>query len=597
MDPIDDLKSRLDIVEIVGSVVKLKKVGENYFGLCPFHNENTPSFSVNHKLQIFKCFGCGEGGDVIKFYMKYYNVNFVQAVTELSDRVGYHFVWRQNSFQRELSEIALKKEEFLKINFLVADYFNKKLLGYLADKNDNYVKSYVQSRKLDENVIQKFLIGFDDGQVFSILELFKSKEITTKDLLELGILVKKENQEISSKFRNRLIFPIFNEIGNIVGFSARIIPDNTRNSLPKYLNSPDSMIFNKGKLLFGLYQARDDIKRKGYVILCEGQMNVISSHKVGVENIVASLGTSFTNYQLTNLLRYSKNLYIAFDKDKAGKKALLRLLKIVFPLNRELNVKVLDWPEEYKDPDELINFDKNLWYEAVKNAYDPVDYLLLQFEKKNANKPNYMDVLRKFLSMVMPLIYQSSDLLVIKNYLEKVSFHLGLSIDILEQYRVANKDADKAQKLSTNPYKNSQFNNEVDKLKSINESFFALVIQNWQSLKYSFLETDPLIIDEDFIDIFEFLKKSIECEEVYQFVNGQNFSENSASNSIIKERLLNLLIKPLSELDLKIDVKKHFEKIKKEMAFLKYRYFQKEYKQRQTEDLLKKIKKLLKLVS
>jgi DNA primase len=360
---IDEIKSRCNIVDVIGRLVLLKKTGSNHKGLCPFHNEKTPSFVVSEDKQIFTCFGCGATGDVIEFTQRYHNLDFQGAIERLAEEYGIELGNRGFGGEN-------KKAQLYEINREAAAYFYR-----CFTRGSNPAAAYMQSRGLEPGVLRKFGIGYADDQWQSLYDFLKAKGYDDKVLLSLG-LVSESNNRIYDKFRDRVIFPIINTRGKVIGFGGRAIGDGT----PKYLNSQESLVFQKKNNLFGLNLTRQDINREDCAILVEGYMDVISLYQHGVRNVSASLGTALTANQAAMLKRYTNNIVLAYDGDEAGQAAALRGMDILYAAG--CNVKVLHIPDA-KDPDELIRKSgREAFFEQIEQALPFMDYKLQHLKKQ-----------------------------------------------------------------------------------------------------------------------------------------------------------------------------------------------------------------------
>ncbi|HPZ59821.1 MAG TPA: DNA primase, partial [Bacillota bacterium] len=360
---IDEIKSRCNIVDVIGRVVSLKKTGSNHKGLCPFHNEKTPSFVVSEDKQIFTCFGCGVTGDVIEFTQRYNNLDFRGAIEKLAGEYGIDL--GSNVFPGES-----QKTQLYEINREAATYFYR-----CFTERANRGAAYMQSRGLEPGVLRKFGIGYADDGWQSLYDFLKSKGYEDKELLNLG-LVAKSKDRIYDKFRDRVMFPIINTRGKVVGFGGRAIGDG----MPKYLNSQESLIFQKKNNLFGLNLTRQDINREDCAILVEGYMDVITLYQHGVRNVSASLGTALTENQAAMLKRYTKNIVLAYDGDEAGQSAALRGMDILYAAGG--NVKVLQLPDG-KDPDEFIRKNgREAFLERIEQALPFMDFKLQHIKKQ-----------------------------------------------------------------------------------------------------------------------------------------------------------------------------------------------------------------------
>lgn len=344
---VEEVRMRSDIVDVVSGYVKLQKKGSNYFGLCPFHSEKSPSFSVSPSKQMYYCFGCGAGGNAITFVMEYENYTFGEALKLLADRAG--ITLPAPEYSREARELEEQKRVLLEINKLAANYFYYQLkqpqgkIGY----------DYLKKRQLSDDTIRHFGLGFANKTSDDLYRFLKSKGYEDSILKETG-LVTVEERGGRDKFWNRVMFPIMDVNNRVIGFGGRVLGDGT----PKYLNSPETKLFDKSRNLFGLNYARSS--RESHILICEGYMDVIAMHQAGFTNAVASLGTAFTAQQALLLKRYTKQAILTYDSDGAGIKAALRAIPIL--KDGEISVKVLDM-QPYKDPDEFM---KNLGPEAFK---------------------------------------------------------------------------------------------------------------------------------------------------------------------------------------------------------------------------------------
>ena len=348
---VEEVRMKSDIVDVISGYVKLQKKGSRYFGLCPFHNEKSPSFSVSPDNQMYYCFGCGAGGNTITFLMEYENYSFPEALKILADRVGVELPKKEMS--KEAKAAADFRFSLLEINKLAANYFYYQLkhpqgkLGY----------EYLKGRQLSEETIRRFGLGFANKTSDDLYQYLKAKGYKDQILKDSG-LVSIEERGAHDKFWNRVMFPIMDMNNRVIGFGGRVMGDGK----PKYLNSPETKLFDKSRNLYGLNYARTS--RKTYMLICEGYMDVIAMHQAGFTNAVASLGTAFTMQHASLLGRYTKQVILTYDSDEAGIKAALRAIPIL--KDAGIAVKVLNM-QPYKDPDEFI---KNLGADAFKERID-----------------------------------------------------------------------------------------------------------------------------------------------------------------------------------------------------------------------------------
>ena len=367
-DIIEEIKSRSDIVKVISDYIKVQQSGINYKGLCPFHGEKTPSFYINTSKQIYKCFGCGEGGDVINFVMKIENLEFMDAVKLLAKDCGIEI----NTNMDEQSKIRMEKVKKIQdINTEAARYYFSNLI-----KEKNYGYEYLRRRGLDDKIIKKFGLGYAPKAWTNLMEYLISKGYDKETLVECGLVTyKKDGNKYYDRFINRVIFPIFDYRGNVIGFGGRVLDD----SLPKYLNSPDTLAFNKKYNLYGLNFARKNITDRT-VILVEGYMDLISLYQYGIRNVCATLGTALTIDQGNLLKRYVDTVVISYDSDDAGVKATLRAIDILTSVG--INVKVLNL-KDVKDPDEFIRKYGLEGYQ--KSIADAVHYIRYKIVKCKEN--------------------------------------------------------------------------------------------------------------------------------------------------------------------------------------------------------------------
>ena len=351
---IEEVRTKNDIVDVIGSYVKIQKKGSSYFGLCPFHNEKSPSFSVSGHKQIYYCFGCGAGGNVISFIMNYENYTFPEAVKLLADRAGVTLP--EIEYSQENRDKQNKRNKLMEINKEAARYFYYQL----RSERGKIGYQYFAGRQLSDETMKKFGLGYALKTPNDLTQYLKNKGYSDELLVEAGISAADERYGIHDKFWNRVIFPIQDVNHKVIGFGGRVMGDGT----PKYLNSPETPVFDKSRNLYGLNFARTS--RAGNFILCEGYMDVIALHQAGFNQAVASLGTAFTSGQANLIRRYTDEVLLCYDSDGAGVKAALRALEIL--KEADLTGKIINL-EPYKDPDEFIkNLGQEAFAERIKQA-------------------------------------------------------------------------------------------------------------------------------------------------------------------------------------------------------------------------------------
>ena len=413
---IEEVRNQNDIVDVISEYVKLQKKGANYFGLCPFHNEKSPSFSVSPGKQMYYCFGCGEGGNVISFVMKYENYSFIEAVQMLASRAGIELP--QVTRSKEEKENADKRSQILTINTLAAKFY----YYMLKSEKGALAYHYLRGRELSDNTITGFGLGYSDKYSDSLYKYMKSKGYKDDILKETGLFTFEE-KGVHDKFWNRVMFPIMDVNNKVIAFGGRVMGDGK----PKYLNSPETKVFDKSRNLYGLNIARTS--RKDYLLICEGYMDVISLHQAGFNNAVAALGTSFTSGHASLIKRYAKEVVLTFDSDGAGIKAALRAI----PILREagLSIKVLSM-KPYKDPDEFI---KALGPEAYEERIEKAtNYFIFQVGTL-MNEYNLYDPSEKteFHNKVADMLLEFEDEIERNNYLESVCRTFNIPLDGLRQ--------------------------------------------------------------------------------------------------------------------------------------------------------------------
>ena len=351
-DLIEEVRMKNDIVDVISGYVKLQKKGSSYFGLCPFHNEKSPSFSVSRQKQMYYCFGCGAGGNVFTFLMEYENYTFTEAVEYLAERSGVELP--KAEYSREAKERAGLKASLLEINKAAAQYFYVQL----KSEQGKAGYTYLRERRLSDETIRAFGLGYSNKYSDDLYRYLRSKGYPEEMIRQAGLISIDEKHGVYDKFWNRVMFPIMDVNSRVIGFGGRVMGD----AKPKYLNSPETPIFDKSRNLYGLNRARSS--RKPYFLLCEGYMDVIAMHQAGFTNAVASLGTALTEGHASLIRRYVQEVYLTYDSDEAGTKAALRAV----PILREagISAKVIRM-DPYKDPDEFI---KNLGAEEFEQRIE-----------------------------------------------------------------------------------------------------------------------------------------------------------------------------------------------------------------------------------
>ena len=396
---------------MISEYVQLRKRGKNYIGLCPFHNEKTPSFTVSDEKQIFHCFGCHTGGNIFKFLMEYKKISFVEAVQEVAEQLGIPLEYYESAgYEEQQSE----QEMFYDINTEAAKYF---LNNLLKDNEAETARVYLQKRNIKQQTIRTFGLGYTLRGWENFVNYAKEKKIDLEKAVTLGLAGKHPDGRYYDRLPGRLIFPIFSPNGRVVAFAGRVLDPNEKGG--KYINSPESIIYNKSRILYGLSFAKDEIRRLNKAIIVEGYMDLISLYQNGVKNVVAVSGTALTDEQVQLLSRYTKDVVLLFDADTAGIKASMRSIEIL--LKRDMEVKIVSLPQG-EDPDSFVNkFGKDKFEDLLKKAENFIEFQTRYFEAQGMFNDSHTaaETIRE---VVKPLALINDELkrnLLIKNIARK----------------------------------------------------------------------------------------------------------------------------------------------------------------------------------
>ena len=427
-DILDEIRNRIDIVALISEYVPLKKSGKGYKGLCPFHQEKTPSFMVDEQKQIFHCFGCGEGGNIYTFIMKIEKLNFPEAVKLLANKAGVQLPVYEKQNNKSIQE----KELIFRLNGITADYYQKNLFSPQGKRALNYLLK----RNFSEEIIKKFYLGYALPGFEHLVHFLTSKKIEQKDLFKAGLAFRStKTGGTLDYFRDRIIFPIFNLQGKIIAFGGRVLDEK----LPKYLNSPETPVYYKAKNLYGLFQAKQSIRQKNQVIIMEGYTDVLIAHQFGFDNAVASLGTALTGQQISLLKRFADEILIAFDSDSAGKSATLRSLGLVKKAG--LAVKIVYLPPDSDPADIILQKGEPFFANLIKDALPLFDYklkILLQ-QYNPASSQGKVNIVKELFSDLADI---GSDI-ELRSEVKKIAERLHLTEDSilidLNQYKKGNK--------------------------------------------------------------------------------------------------------------------------------------------------------------
>ena len=425
-DQVEEIKSKNNIADVVGQYVVLKKMGRHQKGLCPFHSEKTPSFLVNEELNMYKCFGCGAGGDSIKFLMEIEGITFLDALERLADRVGI-------KLEKRSGNNAEKKNEMLEVMELTARYYNWLLV---SGKSGEKAREYLKGRKITEKIIETYNLGFSLSSWDGLINYLTKKKNYSLELLEkVGLVVRKSGGGYYDKFRGRLMFPLQDSAGRVVGFTGRVLPELAKEGEPKYLNSPETEIYHKGKMLYGFYQAKKAIRESKRVVLVEGQMDQISSFACGVSETVAVGGTGITEDQMELMARLAGKIYVSLDADDAGYVAIKRSVELAE--KRGLIIKVVQI-DGGKDPDEIARNSPSKWKKMVEDAVDVYEFVLEKAIKKHFN--GTAEGIGKVLVEVIPFLAKIENVVIKEVWSKRLAEKIGVSVSsVLAEIEKAKK--------------------------------------------------------------------------------------------------------------------------------------------------------------
>ncbi len=505
----DEIKSRLDIVDVIREYVpSLKAVGMNFSALSPFKREKTPSFYVSPDKQIWHCFSTDKGGDVISFVMEMEGVSFVEALRILAPKAGV-------TLKRENPEVSSKRNRLLDIMESAAIFYHQTLMDSpLATAARDYV---FNKREMAEKTAIDWQIGYSPDSWDDLMDHLRKKGFQDAEIFAAGLASRKEGRNsFYNRFRGRIMFPICDVNGNIVAFTARVSPEKEKTEIMgKYVNSPEGMLYSKGKVVFGLDKAKMAIKEAGYVIVVEGQMDCISAHQAGFKNIVASSGTAFTQEQLKLIKRYSNNIAFCFDMDDAGQMAADRAIREA--MAAEFNVKVITLPLG-KDPDELIRKDVEAWKESVRNSKHVMKYY---FDKTfAAMNIKEAEGKREAAKLILPVIGRMRDLIERDHWLKKLAEELNVSEGALRDTLLAALNKEKRPTMQSEPEKTEEPTRSTREDR-LSETFLSLVVRFPALMSYAM---DKAMIDHIFgADNKVFYRNLI---MYYNDVIGGQFAEN-----------------------------------------------------------------------
>jgi DNA primase len=446
-EKIDEIRNAADIVDIIGSVVKLKKRGKNFLGLCPFHTEKTPSFNVSQNRQMYHCFGCGVGGNVFTFIMEYEKVSFVEAVRSLAEKVGMTLP----QYNTEQDTAAASEQEQMYQLYRAAGLFFYSSLTETSE--GKFALEYLKQRGFSGETIKAFGLGYSPGSWDALIKHAQEKGFPAEMLEKAGLARKRNDGTYYDYFRGRAMFPIFSSTGRVVGFGARKLRED--DPLGKYINSPETPIYNKSRILYGLYQAKDAIRENDFVILVEGYADLISVFQAGIKNIVASSGTALTQEQIQIIGRYTKNITIIYDADSAGSKAAMRGVDLI--LSNDLDVRVASLPEG-DDPDSFV---KKHGGDAFKKLVDKsvsfIDFISEAYERqgKLSTPEGQAQAVRTIVQSIASMKDELKQNFYIKQVAEKYKLYESTLLRELEKLRGETRKREYVQQQFSSPQEES----------------------------------------------------------------------------------------------------------------------------------------------
>lgn len=515
---IEDIKTRANIVEIVSEYVSLKKTGRNFVGLCPFHKEKSPSFTVNPEKQIFYCFGCGEGGNVVTFIMKTNEMTYPEAIRHLAARLGIVIPTRRVTTSEKRS--ASEREKLNRINTMAAEHFSKNF----ASARGKVARDYMTKRGMDETIIKEFRVGHSPDEWRNLKDYYERNGVPLALVEKAGLIIGKDNGQYYDRFRGRLIFPIVDLNGNVIAFGGRVLGEGE----PKYLNSPESPVYSKGKTLYGLYQTKDDIRKRDFAIIVEGYFDLISLWGSGIRNVIATLGTALTKNQIELVRRFTRNIVILFDPDEGGRSAVERSLQLF--LEEKIHAKVVVLPDDNDPADFVMKYGREALEDSIVNATSMVDYYIERIIGGRGTLEENIDSIGGSISFIANIADPIERNLFIKRVSEKLGVDQGLlKTEVARALKKSGRDS-KAKEP------------ERRGTKSVDAIELSLIY-----LMCEYPEKIPRVIDEKTIDYFV----SSELRTLGQALigsfekdNGRGISDlvNEMDHGTVKEKLMKMMM-------------------------------------------------------
>lgn len=495
MDGVSAVKERLSIEDVVSEYVALKRAGRNYKGLCPFHSEKTPSFMVNPERSIYHCFGCNEGGDILAFVMKLEGYDFPQALEHLARKAGVDL----EQYQKGRGS-GKEKDKYLKILELAVRYYQSSLL-----QNAHAIDYVFKERGINKKTATDFAIGYAPNSGNALLGFMKKRGYNQSDLKNAGLLTGKGDKDL---FRGRVLLTLADSAGRPIGFTGRILSEDAFG--PKYLNSPQSLIYDKSRHIYGLHLAKNAIRKTGVAVLVEGNMDVVSSHQAGVKNVVATAGTAMTVDQLKQLSRLADTVILAFDNDAAGLNATIRAIGLAQKVDVALKVAPITGG---KDPDDIIRADVGKWEKMIDSAEFAIDWLInVEKEKNNLNTGKGK---KDFAEALVPVIEGLRDGVEREHYQKKVAGILDVSVGALTRKSEVQK--------STKIGKRAQEQAEKSNSSALSDIYLSLLLR-YPETRVSMADSHPKSFDERRSKVWKVLKENAgdDPSELFKKLNNQD---------------------------------------------------------------------------
>ena len=576
---VDDIKNKLDIVDVISGYIRLQKAGRNYKATCPFHSEKSPSFMVSPERQLWKCFGCGKGGSIFDFVMEIEGIEFGDALKILAQRAGIEL-------KKIDPKLKTERTRLYEICELANRFFIKQMEASSTGKE---MQKYLIGRGLKAKTIKEWQIGYAPNQWRSLKDFLNKQGYPNQEISKTGLVIETEKNTSHDKyydrFRDRIIFPIRDINGVAIGFTGRENPNNPDDRMGKYMNIPNTLLYDKSRAIYGLNKAKLEIKKKNLCILVEGQTDVIMSHQAGFVNVIASSGTALTDQQLVIIKRYTENLSIAFDTDLAGEMATKRGIDLALKFG--FNTKVISLPDN-QDPAGYIQKNPSLWEKAVEKAQD-----LIEFYLNNAilrNDPETVEGKKEISKSVLPMIKKISNKVEQAHWLQKTASKLKVQESVLIEEMEKIKDSDLEGGFSS-LNKNIEVISSRNKTDELEEYVIGLLLMKNDNFKECKKEASYLFTDPGLEEIFKILKKS-KGKKVNLKDLKKKIPSDLASNLDELSFKIEAQMSLTDEFDLNKEIKFCFNQLKKRYFHNKLNYLNLAIKEAEDKQNKSSIKKL-----